>query len=120
MEKLPSGLWKIDTIFGSCLTGCGKVRRESPDPDDPLTKLFDKLWDEAKTDANGSSNAHPKTKKLENRTRMKRRTRFRGRVPSRKTKAQTPEQKNQKNTNHKSAQHKQNTNSLISLIFSLL
>ena len=77
MEKLPSGLYKIDTIFGSCLTGCGKVRRESPDPDDPITKLFNKLWDEAKTDADGSSNAHPKTKKLENRTRMKRRTRFR-------------------------------------------
>ena len=33
MEKLPSGLYKI---FGSCLTGSGKVRRESPDPDDPL------------------------------------------------------------------------------------
>ena len=77
MEKLPSGLYKIDTIFESCLTGCGKVRRESPDPDDPLTKLFDKLWDEAKTDAERSSKAYPKTKKLENRTRMKSQTRFR-------------------------------------------
>ena len=77
MEKLPSGLWKIDTIFGSCLTCCGKVRRESPDPDDPFTKIFDKLWDEAKIDADSASEAHPKTKKLVNRTRIKRRTRFR-------------------------------------------
>ena len=94
MEKLPSELWKIDIIFGNCLTGCGKVRRESLDPDDPLTKTFDKLWDEAKTNADSASKAHPKIKKTRKSLSNKTSNSFPGRAPSMKPKAQTPAQKN--------------------------